>query len=130
MKKIISGLLLVFAIMDLVGCNANELSDKYDKDKLRSKAEEIVNDINDNNYQAIIDSGNEDIKSGLSADDLKAAWEKRNGNIGAYKDISTVVYQEKKGIAVVVLIAEYENDKIQFTLSFNENMELAGIYIK
>ena len=39
-------------------------------------------------------------------------------------------FTEKYGNATVIAIAKYTENKVQFTVSFNESMELIGIYIK
>ena len=130
MKKVISVISLAFLIMTLVSCQSSELSDKYDKEKLNVKVEEVINDMNTCDYDSVISIGDENLKSKITSEQLNDAWVSRSSNIGEFNDISKIVYQEKDGLAVAIAIAEYENDKVQFTLSFNENMELCGIYIK
>ena len=53
-----------------------------------------------------------------------------NGTLGQYEEISKVAFTEKDGNATVIAIAKYTENKVQFTVSFNESMELIGIYIK
>ena len=47
-----------------------------------------------------------------------------------YEEISKVALQKRMVIATVIAIAKYTENKVQFTVSFNESMELIGIYIK
>lgn len=129
MKKIYNIFLVMLGLMLITGCGASKLSDKYDEEKLTTSAEEIIINLNNEKYDDIIAIMDETLKDQLPKEKLEEAW--RNfKKLGEYESISKIIFREKDGYAVVVAIAEYEEGKIQFTLSYNEDMELAGIYLK
>lgn len=113
----------------LGGCGAKKLSSAYSEDKLKAASEEIINDLNNEKYDDVVAKLNKDLKKGLPASKLKEVWSNFK-NLGKYDSISKMVFQEEKDCVVVVSIAKYEKGKVQFTLSFNKNMELVGIYMK
>lgn len=129
MKKIYNIFLVMLGLMLITGCGASKLSDKYDDEKLTTSAEEIIINLNNEKYDDIIAIMDETLKNQLSKEKLEEAWSNFK-KLGEYESISKIIFREKDGYAVVVAIAEYEEGKIQFTLSYNEDMELAGIYLK
>lgn len=130
MKKLMKFCLVLLCLGLLTGCGAATLSDKYDQEKLKSAVEIIINDFNEEKYDEIINLGSEDLKSQLTADKLKEVWQSINGNLGSYEEISKIAFAEKDGNATVVAIAKYKSSKVQFTITFNESMEMIGIFIK
>lgn len=130
MKKIMKIILMVLCGAMLVGCGVSKLSDKYSEDTLKKEVEIIIENFNEGQYEEIILKGDEVLQSKLTADALKQAWESVSPKLGSYEEISKIAFQEKDGVAVVVAIAKYENSKVQFTMSFNEDMKLVGIFMK
>jgi len=129
MKRLSKILLVVLCIMMLGGCGAAKLSDAYSEEKLKSASEEIINNLNNEKYDEVVGKLKEDLRKQVPADKIKEAWSNL-GDKGKYDSISKIAFQEQKGNAIVVAIAKYEKRKVQFTLSFNKDMELVGIYMK
>lgn len=130
MKRIMRVCLIFLSLTLVIGCGPVKLSDKYDKEKLKSSVELIINDLNEEKYEDIINMGSENLKYQLTLDKLKDAWQGISRNLGNYKEISKVDFTEKNGNAVVLTIAKYEKREVQFTISFNTKMEMEGIYIR
>jgi PBP1b-binding outer membrane lipoprotein LpoB len=129
MKKLIKILLIVISIVLLGGCGAKKLSDNYSEDKLKAAAEAVINSLNNEKYDEIEAMISEDLKKQLTADKIKEVWNSLKSR-GKYESISKIIFQEKKDYVVVVTVAKYEKGNIQFTLSFNKDMKLVGIYLK
>lgn len=129
MKKLIKILLIVISIVLLGGCGAKKLSDNYSEDKLKVAAEAVINSLNNEKYDEIEAMISEDLKKQLTADKIKEVWNSLKSR-GKYESISKIIFQEKKDYVVVVTVAKYEKGNIQFTLSFNKDMKLVGIYLK
>lgn len=130
MKKFLKVSLLILSLFILVGCGAPKLSEDFKEEELKSAAEEIIADFNAEKYDDVISNGTEEIKSQLTANQLEQAWNTVGKDLGNYEELSKVVYTEKDGIATVIAIAKYENKKIQFTISYDKDMKLCGIYMK
>lgn len=130
MKKIIRVLSLMVCIFMLAGCSAGKLSDKYNEEDLKNAAEEVITNLNDKNYDDIFEGSSEELKNDLPDNKLKEAWEGFSENIGDYDSISKMTFAEKNGYAVAIVNVKYTNKKVTFTLSFNSDMRLSGIYMK
>lgn len=130
MKRFIKYLAFIICIFSLVGCGAAKLSDTYSEDKLKAASEEVIKNLNEENYSAIINGFGDELKSKLTEDKLREPWKAMKDKLGKYDSISKIAFQEKDGIATVVAICKYENGKAQFTLSFNKDMKMVGIYMK
>ncbi len=129
MKRLSKIMLMILCIMMLGGCGAKKLSSAYSEDKLKAASEEIIKDLNNEKYDAVVAKFNSDLKDKLSANKLEEVWVNYK-SLGKYDSISKIAFQEKDNYAVVVAIAKYEKGKVQFTLSFNKDMELVGIFMK
>ncbi|MGG7209890.1 DUF3887 domain-containing protein [Clostridium baratii] len=130
MKKLLSVVMVLFCGIIIVGCGTKKLSSNFSEEKLKAAAEETINNLNNNKYNEIVNGSTVALKAQLPKDKIKEAWEPLQEHLGKYKEISKISFQEKDGLAVVVAIAQYEEGKVQFTLSYDEDMKLAGIYMK
>lgn len=129
MKNLSKILLMFLCLVSLVGCGAPKLSANYSEEKLKAAAEEIISKFNEEKYDDVAAKLKADLRKDLPASKLKEVWSNYK-NIGKYDSLSKIAFQEKNDYAVVVAIAKYEKRKVQFTLSFNKDMEMVGIYIK
>ena len=130
MKKLLSVFMVLFCGIIMVGCGTQKLSSNYSEEKLKVAAEETINNLNNNKYDEIVNGSRASLKAQLPKDKIKEAWEPLQEHLGKYKEISKISFQEKDGLAIVIAIAQYEEGRVQFTLSYDEDMKLAGIYMK
>lgn len=126
MKK----LLLVFCVLlGLTGCG-QVLDESFDKETLKQETIAIVENLNDENYDAIVTTVNDDLKDTLSASVIQKAWEPVYEKLGESRDKSSCTIKANGDYATVVLISNYANGKLQVTATYNTDMELIGLYIK
>lgn len=130
MRKFIKVLTMMLCLFMFAGCSAGKLSDDYSEDGLKAGAEEVINKLNDKNYSDILENSSDELKNSLPDNKLQEAWEGFSKDIGNYDSISKMTVAEKNGYGVVIANTKYENKKVTFTLSFNKEMELSGIYMK
>lgn len=137
MKKLLSILLLSIVITVLLGgCSSGKLSDEFEKETVESSAKQVIEYLNDADYDSVTNMFQEDLKEQLSADALKDAVDKTYGNAGAfseYKNIAILgqkIKSTKEDSAVAVVVAKYENQNVTFTINFNTDMKLIGLYMK
>lgn len=121
--------LFILLMAVLSGCSSTKLSEDYDEARLRDAAEAVINDMNEGDYKGVLENSDETLKSAIDEKKLDEAWNSFR-NRGEYESISKMTFSEKDGYAVVTAIADYEEGKVQFTLSYNKEMELAGIWMK
>lgn len=129
MKKLSKFMAIILCIMMIGGCGAKKLSSAYSEDKLKIASEEIISNLDNEKYDDVVAKFDSVLKDKLPASKLKEAWGNFK-NLGKYDSISNIAFQEKNNNAVVVATAKYEKGKIIFTLSFNKDMKLNGIFMR
>ena len=107
-KKIKYLLIGILAAAALTGCAQSKLSDKFDEETVKEEAMKSVELFNERDYQAIIDMGDDRLKESITAEQFAQA-----SDYGG-----------------VVMIGDYEDGKIQFTIAFDEDMKLVQFLIK
>lgn len=130
MNKLIKIMITILVIMMFSGCGASKLSSDFSEEKLKTAVEAVVNNLNNEKYDDIIKTGNQDIKDNLTAEKLKESWIKMKNKLGKFDSITKEVFAEKDGSAIVIVVAKYEKGEAQFTISYNKSMDMIGIYMK
>ncbi|MCI5996273.1 MAG: DUF3887 domain-containing protein [Blautia sp.] len=138
MKKRKRGLFIIgmLAALFLTGCSQNQLSDKFDEETVKEEAEKAVELFNERDYQAIIDMGDENMKNGITEEQFAEASDPYLDKCGEFQEMGKTVVlgstNKETGMEYggVVMIGNYENGKIQFTIAFDEDMKLVQFVIK
>ncbi len=136
MKKTIVSILAVIMILSLAACSSNKLADVYKEDDVVAKAKTVVDTINTQDYDSVVTLVRSDLQAQLSADSLKTAWQPTLDESGAFKEYKTVATYGQKSkstgedYAVCVLVCTYEKATRTFTLSFDKNLSVVGMYMK
>lgn len=137
MRKIVS-LLTMFIIMGmLAGCGkSTELADVFDEKEVISKAENAVTVVNEDGFEEFHELWDDSLKSKILEKDYNeqvfAVVEKKGEFEGIGKTVVVGQTDEKTGknYAIAVLVGEYSEGKIQYTISFDEDMNMIGFFIK
>ena len=119
------GSLLVSLI--LVGCG-NQVDDATAQ-KYSDKATSIVTKLNAGAYTDITKQFDATMKANLSATQL-AEIQPTIEKSGTFKKIEKQSVEEKDGMTTVILVAKYQNDKRVYTISYNEENQISGLYVK
>jgi len=140
MKRLLNlGLLLLviqLLLISLTACSSSDsLASTFSKEKVSEKSKIIVELLNDKNYEKVVDNFSTDLKAQLNADLLKTNLDPvlvKAGNFNEFKS-ETIVgkkLEDKSDYAVEVIVCSYENTNLTYTISFDENMDLIGLYVK
>lgn len=135
-KRIVAALLALALCLGLIGCSANKLPEGFDADKVTARAEEIVGYANSGDYETIISCLREDLKSAVTADQLKDGWAPTYEAVGAFNSIKSVQLlgtadqTTKEEYAVALVTCTHEKDSVLYTLSFDADLNLVGLYLK
>lgn len=130
MKNFISILLTLICGLFLIGCGPKTLSANYNEDVLREASEIIIDQLNNEEYNEIVDNAGETIKNDESAEVIKKAYDSIKESAGEFEAIDKMSFQEKNGYAVVVSIANFEKRNVQFIFSFDKEVKLVEIFMK
>lgn len=107
----------------------------FDEQKAISKSEEVIKLINDNKYEEIFDKCSaKDFKSQIKQSDIENAKKSVKADWGKFNSFSNTyvggMKQMFKKYVVTQVVAEYENVNVTFTISFNDEYKLEGLYMK
>lgn len=136
MKKIITGIAILVLTFAITGCTTSTLSEAYVEEEVIAQAQQVVEYLNGGDYKAVADMVREDLKEDLSADILENALGEKLDAAGAFQEYTQTVTAGQKDkstgeeYAIVVAACQYENTKLTFTISMNEEMQLVGLYMK
>ena len=131
MKKLFSFLLVcVFGTALLTGCGAGKLPDGMEKDALLAAGHAVIEALDAGEYDLVVEGMDDTMKAALPADKLAEAWEPVAEKVGAFTAYSDEAVTGKDGWGVAVIAAKYESGSVQFTLSFDSEMRLGGLYMK
>jgi len=135
-KTVLSvGMILALSI-GMIACASSKLPEGFDKDEVGSAAEEIVGLASAGDYDSIILALRDDLKSSITADQLKEGWASIYEKAGAFDSITKTVFSSTKDqtsgeeYAKVQVMAKHENANLVYTLSFDKDLALVGLYLK
>lgn len=110
-------------------------SSTFDKDIVISQAETVIGLIDKNEYDAIkkqyADAKMTEVLKETTIADAKEKLGEEFGKFKSFTSVYTVeVKQMGKHFAVVQITALYEKRSVEYTISFDADMKLAGLYMK
>ena len=135
-KKIgILVLLLVVCAFSLSACGKKGLSSEFDPEEVEELAISVVEMVNNEDTEGIKSLCNDEMKKTMT-DNIFDQVSDTLKEFGEYKEISKIDLTEvkdkatKKPIAVAILKVKYTNKQVMYTISFDTDMKLAGLYLK
>lgn len=108
-------------------------SGKFQEETVTEMSEEIVSLFSQKEYEKIMtEYADAALQESADASDLENEVKKVKSDWGEFKEITDVTLSEMKKsgdwYAVAEIIAIYENITVTYTFTFNESMELSGVY--
>ena len=109
-------------------------SSTFVKERVEARGEEVINLLDDGAYDTLAENATEQMAGVLNDEDMDAAKQLVGDDWGARVELGTIYMQEveQQGVHYVItqVAASYENVTVTYTITFDENMKLAGIYMK
>lgn len=128
-------LLLVVLLFVLSACGDSKLPSEFDQKKVEESAANVVDMVNSQDTKGIQEISNEEMKQAMTDNVLSQVFDTVKG-FGEYREISKIDLtgikdkSTNKSIAVAVLKAKYTDKNVIYTISFDTDMKLAGLYLK
>jgi hypothetical protein len=135
-KKIAAAVLALLIGFSLLGCTANSLPEGFGAEQVTQKAADIVKLSTDGDYDAIIAILRDDLKSQISTDQLRDGWAPTCEKAGAFVEITKTVLSGTadkttgEEYAVAQVLVKHTDANLLYTLSFDKNLALVGLYLK
>lgn len=137
MKK--AGIFTTMAVLAAVftaGCGQAKLPEGFSEEEVKKEAEKSIALFNERDYAGLIEMGSEELKAGITEEQFAEACDPYLDKCGEFEEITKTVFagghdkNSEIDYATAVMIGEYEDGKIQFTVSFDEDMEMIQFLIK
>lgn len=128
MKRITLLIVAILMIVGLVACGGSKVDDAT-TEKYRAQAEQVVSLLNAGDYEELHTMFDAQMKEGLSLGKM-AELTPLIEEAGTFEKVDKFSVEEKDGFYVTVLVAKYSEKKRVYTISFNENEEIVGLFIK
>ena len=128
--RTIAGMLLLTGLF--FGCAGSQrLSDHFDEAEVKAAAEEVIQTLNSKEVEALVEEQwNTVMKNAADADMLKEQIVPIVEELGEFEGFGAKDPDTEQEFAVAVIKVKYEKRKAQFTISFDEDMKVAGFFIK
>ena len=137
MKKKMCVLFICALAVCMMGCAKTKLAEEFEEEKVIKEAKAVIQMINEGETEAVWeDKFNAKMQSALTKEDWISAIDPIMEDAGEFqsyeKEAVTGTEEPDTGeeFATAVIVAEYENGKNQYTITFNKSMQLTGFFVK
>lgn len=135
-RVLVRGTVALLAAVMLTGCGKAKLPEGFEEAAVKEMAEQSIELFNARDYEALWEMGSDELKESITAEQFAQACDPYLDKCGAFEEISKSVVMggtdKNAGIdyAGAVMVGDYEDGKIQFTIAFDQNMEMIQFLIK
>lgn len=108
-------------------------SDIFKENEVKDRIELVIEYLNNDDFDSMKAISSKEMEPYISDEEIGKAMNSL-GDVGEYKQIISQEYYEVTArgdtMAVCQVVTLYEKRSITYTISFDENMKLAGLYMK
>lgn len=108
--------------------------DRFRQERVSAEVEKVIELLDENDYESLQEISAEKIRAMLNQETVGGVKDVISTDWGERQSIGNVyiggVKQKGKLLIVTQVDAVYENVSVVYTISFDENMELAGLYMR
>ena len=132
----LTGLSMVVCL--LTGCQSlgTELPDSFDEERMEEEALRAIGYFNEKDYQSVLDMGCTEFQEFLTAEEFAEQCDPILDKRGKFREIVKTVSMGCKNeegeveYGGLILVADYEDGRICFHITINENMELMEFLVQ
>lgn len=133
---LLAGLSMVMCL--LTGCQpaSSELPEGFDEERVEEEARRSIGYFNEKDYQSILNMGCREFQEVMTEEEFAEQCDPMREKRGTFREIiKTVFYGVKdqkdgKEYGGAVLVGDYEEGRISFYITFDEDMKLAEWMIR
>ena len=125
----------ILSVLLLTACSAPALSADFNEEDVKQSAQDVVSLLNAQDSEGLRSLFTEQMNTAITDDvfvQIYAAIE-GGGKFEAIDNVTVVGSSDKstgEEFATAVVNAKYENQTFTYTITFNKQMQLAGLYYK
>ena len=132
----LTGLSMVVCL--LTGCQSlgTELPESFDEERMEEEALRAIDCFNEKDYQSVLDMGCTEFQEFLTAEEFAEQCDPILDKRGKFREIIKTVSMGCKNeegeveYGGLILVADYEDGRICFHITINENMELMEFLVQ
>ena len=121
--------LCLAAALCLCACTAS-VPEGMDEEQVKQAAEQTIRLLDEQDYTALMHTMDETMRDAITEQQWADTWQPYADSLGALVEVESHSLVEQDGYAVDVAKAAYENGTLTFTLSYDTEYRLAGLYMK
>lgn len=118
------GLMFIF-----VACGGKKVDD-VTSEKLLTKAEDTITFINKGDYKKVYEMFDKTMKKELPLETLTKNFAPVIEESGSFEEVTKSSVEEEDRYYVTSLVVKYSNKDRIFTVSFNDQEEIAGLFVQ
>lgn len=129
MKKKITILLLTGFLFILVGCVSGNV-DEETAQTYTTKAEDAIQLLNDGKFEELYGQFDEKMSSELSVEKMNAEVTPVIEESGEFQSFNQSSVEMKEGYYIVTITGNYSNVNRVYTITFDPEDKIAGLFVK
>lgn len=133
-------LILVIIMVLAIGCSQDEGQDKGQGDQdenlnleneiIIDLAETFIDQLSDGDYQEATENFDATMADQIGAEDLEEIWLALEEQLGNFIDQEYSSTEEVDEYSLVLITGIFNDDNITFQVTFNEDEQIAGFFIR
>lgn len=134
MRRVVKLSAVVLAVLLLAGCSSQEetepLPESMDEETVLAAGEDILNQLLDGEYEAVYEEFREDIRAGLTMEDVQNLVEPAIQEAGTYEGIEkadTIGSTEGEEHGIARFLCNFSEEDVAINLAFDPEMDLIGL---
>lgn len=129
MKTIRIALLGIIMLIVLAACGGGNV-DEATAEKYSSKAEEVITLLNNGHYDELYEMFDATMKTALPLENMAEVFMPVIEESGDFEKMNKSTVNEDDGLFITISSAKYSNKNRIYTITFNQDDEVAGLYVK
>lgn len=127
---------LCVLMLFITACGAQPLPEQFDEETVKAEAEKAIEYFNERDYQSILDMGSDEFQEALTAEEFASQCDPYLDKCGEYQEIAKTIVlgnvdkETQKAFGGVVMVGNYKDGTIQFTIGFDEDLKLVQFLIR
>lgn len=134
-KKLFAIAISIVLLLSFTACSSIAVSDKFDADEVRHAGEVAVDLINEGKTADAYENFDSVLKESLTAEEFVKAVDGVREGLGDFKSYTSAVVGTKdpntnEDYASCVISAKYDKGNLEYSITYNDKLEIVGIYVK
>ena len=133
-KKVLVVVCALITAVVMTACSGKALPEGFEKEEVIKNAKEVAAQLSEKDYAGVVAKFSS-VMEGLDEETLAESTEGKLEEIGKFETFSsesvTGGSSEKTGdFATVILVCDHENGSVTYTISFDKEGKICGLYMK